>query len=313
MDVTQSDDQDLRESMGRFQAALTAQEPEIVEPKFDRVLLALDGSNQDDTATALAATLARRDEAEIALIYAHEGPRDAAREEYFTDRVAGLERAGLRVNATGGGDDDAAPPYERILEARRSSAAGLIVVCAPYLEDFDELGHDSVGVNLDKLMSHSPVPILVARAPRDDARRSFDHLITPISPFTDEVVQAVAWAMRLADRSGLIRLVAVVDRETVDESRDLIRDFDDIDEGTLAGLRRPQVAGLIAAAQRRANERGLHCRVSVRSGEAVEEIARLANEENGLIASACPRKPTAAAYQRVQALVRASTNPVLVV
>ena len=72
------------------------------------------------------------------------------------------------------------------------------------------------------------------------------------------------------------------------------------------------IAGLIGALQRKASEAGYGCRVSVRSGEIVEETARLANERDGLIVTASPRKPESTAYQRVQALVRASRNPVLV-
>ena len=87
----------------------------------------------------------------------------------------------------------------------------------------------------------------------------------------------------------MIFSVAVVDAELLDSADALLEDLSGLDESVLAGLRRPDVAGLIAAVQRNAAERDLGCRVHVRTGEPAAETLAIADAQEGMIVIAWTR------------------------
>ena len=314
VDVTEASDSDLRSSMGAFEAALAAQVPELTLAELRRILVMVDGSNQDTLSVELAKGLARNDGDEILLGYAYEGARDPASEAALAERAAGLESAGLRVRVLERPEAPELRSHQLILGMIEREQPQLIVCDAPYLEDFEELGTDSVGSNLDVLMARSPVPLLVVRDPRLEAAACLERIIVPVTPWDAELVQAGAWAERMLTPGGTVRVLAVVDEERL-RLAGVPEPFavDEADEQMLAGLHKPALAGLIAAMQKRASETGHNCRVSVRSGELPAVILRYAESSPGLIVAATPRDPQAPLYQRTQALVRGSRWPVLVV
>jgi nucleotide-binding universal stress UspA family protein len=317
VDVTNASDADMRENIGRFEAALEARDPELTEPPLGRILVALDGSNQDPTTEALAVALARRAGAEIVLVGVRDGAGVAGFTEYVQERAHRLGESGVDVAAVeclGAGDGDP-PAHAQILSARERLGGDIIVLCAPFRDDFAELGTDSAGATLDVLLNRAPVPLLVAREPRDEPTQCFEHVILATTPFSPDVVDAAAWSLRVVDPEGLLRIVAIVDCETIEAASVLTDHFDaeTMDEEMLAGLRRPAVAGLIAALQRHAAETHLDCRVSVRSGDCVAALAELANEGAALLATPASRDAGATSAARVAALVRAVRNPVLIV
>ena len=101
----------------------------------------------------------------------------------------------------------------------------------------------------------------------------------------------------------------------LEAAADLIGEHDaaDLDLDHLAGLDRPETAGLIAAMHRAAQQRGLGCQVSVRQGDLVSRVIELAEGEQRLIVTGCDTDPGSSSYRSVQALIRRSRDPVLVV
>ncbi len=220
MDLTQADDDDFNRSIGRFEAALTAREPDIPEPGVRRLLLAVDGSNQDSTARKLAELLARGRQAPVSVLFAYEGPANPSREDHTNRVVAELQDAGVQARAVPRAPEaDPRRSYDRILAAVAEQECDLVVVPAPYLDDFTELGRDSVGTNLDLLMARSSVPLLVVREPNDDPAECFDQVLLPITPYEPPIVPAASWALHLA--RGL-RIVAVVDRAMIESAGTLL-------------------------------------------------------------------------------------------
>ena len=111
-------------------------------------------------------------------------------------------------------------------------------------------------------------------------------------------------------------MLAAVDEEMLDAVRHLVgQSFRaaDIDEATLAGLRTPDIASVIAAVARRAAELDIDSRVTVRHGPLIPTLADFANNEPCLLIVGCGAECGASSYQRALALIRESANPILVV
>ncbi len=312
MSEIQSDDKDIRTNVERFEAAARASKVEFEIPRIDRILLVLDGSNQDATSEGLATVLARSAEAELRIFAADGSRRDPDRKDYLDRRAEALRENGIRAEVEAlEKSAENLKAYEQILAAAERTSCDLMVLCAPYLEDFDSLGRESVGTTLDILMCRSAVPVLAAREPRDDPGRCLEKILLPITPFLDPGARAAAWTFRLVREGGHIQLLAITGDEWPETPTDMP---ENAEIRVAAGLHRAEAAGLIAAMQRRSAEAGLGCRMDLASGEVVKVLAEWANrEELTVVVPCCPRDPVGTAYQRVQALVRELRNPVLIV
>ncbi len=307
------DDRELSSTIHEFEAALTARRVDLVAPTLNVILVAIDGSNQSDMTIGIAAELARRMSATVHVAYVYAGAPDAGRDAALDEHVTRLTDAGVNAVLAPRQQPDK-PPYTQISQLARSVKADLLIVPAPYLEDFAELGSDSVGVNLDKLMTQSR-PLLVVREPREEPADSLKPLLLALSVHVQDNPLAAAWALRILGDSGTIDIVAVVDDRVLEAAAGLIGEHDaaDLDLDHLAGLDRPETAGLIAAMQRAAQQRGVGCRVIVRQGDLVSRVIELAEGEQRLIVTGCDTDPGSSSYRSVQALIRRAKDPVLVV
>jgi hypothetical protein len=281
--MNEASDDDLEESMNSFEAAFSARPIRLPEIAARPIGLALDGSNQDPVARALAGALAAQSEVEI-----HE------------------------VSPPAGGG----PPFQKILEECRAARCGLIVVPAPFHEDFAELGAASIGTNLDLLLSRRETPLLVVRDPARDADASLREVVLPLSFVAHDDARAAAWAFHVLAPRGRLHLLAITDPETLARGNPAIAaaiELDEIDESALSGLGQPEMAGLVGAVQRHAAEKDLGCRISIRVGDAVETVTEFANAlDDCVLVTDCPRDEKAPAYSRAHALIRQSRHPVLV-
>lgn len=313
MDLTNADQNDVSESVHAFEAAVSATKTALRIPKIERILVAIDGSNQDDTTVGIAAGIARTHGASMHVVYAPESDAQP-HDDLLDDRVGALSESGVTAHAIR--TDHTRRSFDQILDAADQTHVHLIVVDAPYLDDYESLGKASIGTNLQMLMTKASVPLLVVREPIEEPTECLSHVLLGITLHRIENAPAAEWAMALLKGGDELRILAVVDREAVgsmslDPGEEL--DLVDADPEFIAGLRGPSIAGLIAAIQRNASEQSLGCRVSVRTGEVVPTMSDFANHITRIVVAACPRDPAHAAYQRVEGLIRASKNPVLVV
>ena len=312
-DTLKPDNRELTSTIHEFEAAVTARHVDLVPPPLDVILVAIDGSNQSDMALGLAQELARRMSAIVHVACVYNGPSDPGADAALRDYVGRLEAAGVKVAPAPRQHADQ-PLYLQITDLARLVRADLLVVPAPYMEDFAELGSDSIGVTLDKLMTHA-LPLLVVREPRAVPADSLKPLLLALSVHVQENPLAAAWALRIIGDSGTIHIVAVVDDRVVEAAAGLIGEHDaaDLDLDHLAGLDQPDMAGLIAAVQRTTQQRGVGCRVSVQQGDLVRRVIDLAEGEQRLIVTGCDTDPGSHSYRTVQALIRRATDPVLVI
>ncbi len=298
------DGREIHSTIEAFEAASTAQTTLLPEVSLRRILLVLDGSNQDQTSEAFARILARRENSELQLLWAYAGETIAEREGYLRQRSRAIQQEDdLVAGILDRGENRAKRPVEQILEIMPTF--DLAVVCAPYQEDFSELGQQSVGSVLDILMARAPGPVLAVREPKEDPQKCLRQTLLPLTPVLETSALAASWALYLG-RQGDVQLFAITPAPP--------QGNEDAPQKVAAALRRPDVAGLVAAVQRRAAEEDTECRVELRLGEGLELLAEAVNEQDQVVVvPCCPRDPEKAAYQRVQALLRVSRNPLLVV
>jgi hypothetical protein len=312
MDITGASNQELNESRSRFEAAVGAQAVDIRKPDVQRVVLALDGSNQDAPAQRYAAMICLQTGASLAVAFAYEGPEDDGKEKYRVDVESEIAASGIAVIPAIARPNGSKRyrSYDQLLIACDHYQAQLIVVPAPYGDDFAELGTRSVGTNLDMLMSRSTATLLVVRDPQR-VSQAVRQVVMPVTPYHPNLPIAAGWAMLLVSDEGVLDLPAVIDPGVLQAAG--LTPETELTPDQFAGLTEPAQAGLIGALQRQAAERGVGCRVKLRAGEPADEILKVEGDEGRLYVISTPRAPRATAYQIAQAVVRASADPVLIV
>jgi len=206
VDLTSADERDFNEALHAFQAAANAQKTALDAPAMDRLLVALDGSNQDDTTLGLAMAAAQRaDEPVLHLMYAWEGGDDSERAAYLERRRVELRDAGFNA-ALVDGVDHGQRSFAQILDALDRLKAELVILDAPYLDDFSELGQSSVGTNLGVLLSRSPAPLLVVREPVENVAACLEHVVLGLTLHPLENAGAAGWTLKLVSAGGSIRI-----------------------------------------------------------------------------------------------------------
>ncbi|GJL72461.1 MAG: hypothetical protein NMNS01_16600 [Nitrosomonas sp.] len=316
IDIAHATDHDIHENVEEFRAALKAQEPKLRNPTIERVLLAVDQSNQGRTSERFASVFARTNKARILLIYAYEGVRNSECEKYLAARAQALTEADIELEPLDEPirTEHGLRSFEQILQTAETKECDLIVVPAPYLDDYVKLGCESVGVNLDILMSRSNVPLLVVRDPKIDPEESLKTVFLLVTPHSNSADIPAAWALKLAKSEGILHCVAVADPSELKELGE-IRDLDiaEIDLKIAAGLTHPKTAGLIGALQRQASERSLNCHVSVHSHADLVSLMKDDNDDSRLFVLGSSTDSESLVFQRIQTLIRTSRNPVLLV
>ena len=255
-------------------------------------------------------------QARILLIYAYEGIRNTEREEYLAVRAQALIEAGIDLEPLDEPvrTEHGLRSFEQILQTSETKDCNLMVVPAPYLDDYVKLGHESVGVNLDILMSRANVPLLVVRDPQVDPEVCLETIYLLITPYSRATVNAASWALKIVKNDGILHCVAVLDPSELKKSGE-IHDLDiaEIDLEIATRLNHPKTAGLIGALQRQAAERALNCRVSVHSHAELVALTKNTNDGNRLFVISSSTDPESLVFQRSQALIRISRNPVFLV
>jgi hypothetical protein len=186
---------------------------EAVRPRRpERVLLAVDGSSQDHSATKVAEHL--RDQYECAVFVVD------AREHDDSNNLA-LQTAGtLGAQATTKTPGDS---YEQILQAIRDCQADFLIAPCPYGRDLETVGPNSAGTVIDVLLSRSPVPILVIRRPFEETAKVFRHVRMVLTAENEAARPAAARATALITPGGLLELVLVLEKEMYENVRALLQ------------------------------------------------------------------------------------------
>lgn len=271
-------DSHLNEYVGMFEAAAHALPGKIVEPTLSTILLACDGSNQDDTARRLAKKFAG------------------------TATIAEIAPA----------NDLAA-----ILQAAKSHQSQLIVIPVPYGHDYAVLKDESLGSTVDMLLLESPYPMLCVRDLLDDAHIA-DALCHPLIPATIDstsALQAAGWAFRATGSGGRIRVLGLVDEDVLNEAKQLI---DPNADAALTFVEQAQRAihrelgSAFATMQQEAYSRGIEVGVEAVVGRFVPAVEKAMHDQPHLVIWGRQKDHTCPSFHRAADLILTSRWPVLI-
>jgi nucleotide-binding universal stress UspA family protein len=269
------------EDLGMFEAAAHPIPAEIPNPELKSMYMACDGSNQDATVRSLAAAVAAQTGARI------------------------VEQSG-------------AAGIDELLAAAREKCPDLIVVPVPYGEDYRELQDDSLGSAADRLLHDSTCPVLCIRDVMDDAAvdAALRHIVVPAAVGDESVVRAIGWAFRLLRPAGRLDLLAVADRDLLEEAGHFVAGAHgespfEPEQVVRAILR--DIGGIVSAAQKRGVADDLAVHVETRVGPFVPTVLGDRDDRVRLIVCGTTREHGSAAFHRAVDLLLSARGPVLLV
>lgn len=303
---------DLNESLGAFESALSSGKVaiRISEPEVKVVLVALDGTTQDDTCVAIAVDLARRLQARLVVTAGMKGELE---DELRTrvNRVVQVLTSGeshIQIEAAFGAG---ATPARQILALAAKERAGLIVVSAPYLYEYEGFGDESLSGPIDCLLAESPVPLLLIREPIEDGDVCFSRLFMPMTVHTLGLGEAAGLAFKFLAEGGHIELFAVADQQALEEADAVLGEAARHTPEELLRAEQSQIGGVVSALQHRAARTGVDVRVDVAVARTLKPVLDRIHESPCIVALALPRDRTSGQFHRVHDLALGSRYPVL--
>ncbi|MBX3246574.1 MAG: universal stress protein [Myxococcales bacterium] len=303
---------DLNDSLGQFESALSGEKVTLESPAPKTILLALDGSNQDATALALAGELARRFKARVVVTRGCEGEApEAVREQ--------VEAAKGELAAQPYGVDSAvifksAPlPAQQILAAQQKLGADLVVIPAPYLRDVGLLGDESLSSPIDMLLAECTAPLLLVRHPLDAPKAALRRMLIPMTVNVPALGAAAGWAFKMVDPDGKVELYAVADEAAVEDARKLMGVDEELTADALLRAESKLAGGMTSAVQQKGTETGVTVVVDVAVGKALKLTLGRIHEAPCIVCTGTPLDRTTRAFNRVQNVTLGSKYPVLVV
>lgn len=307
---------DLNESMGAFEGAVSSNRARVIMPTVGTILLAIDGSDQDPTAVAIAAEMAPLLRAGIRVTMGAEGPvGDAQR--------AAVQRTIEHLKSQHGLDalpifEEGKWPAQQILAAKKAANAGIIVVPAPYLQDFEALGNESLSSPIDVLLAESRVPVLLVRQPLEQPALCFQRFVLPMTIYAPALASAAGWAFSLARKDSNIELYAMADTTTIEEATRLAGGGDDAEAearsaAVLLRAEQKNASGMISAMQKKAEETGIEVTVDVEAGDTLALTLEHMKRAPCMAVLGAPLDRASHTYHHAQDVALNAKYPVLIV
>jgi hypothetical protein len=280
------DDQDVDESLGRFEAALKSKSKKIQIPELRRVLAICDGSDQDDAVIASAEAVAAHFGAELRRTLQPEGTRDP---------------------------NGAAAS---IMDAVREETSDLLVIPAPFGDDYGTLKEESLSVTVDMLLAECPAAMLLVREGFDDAVERLRRPTVLVDLNADLQSGAAGWAAAFARGGGDIELFVAPDPALIDAIHLFLGD----EEGAaftadlVQRAERRLTGGLVSAMQHLADDMEFEVTLELDRGDRPSRlVARRAAEREAFTIVARRRDRDHPSLSIARRTALASTAPLLIV
>ncbi len=307
------DDNSLNASMGSFEAAVVKSKIDLKPIQLERVLLAVDRSNQDPSAIALAADVAKRSNAIVHVLFAEGTEQTQAARDYVIECVGRAKERGAQAEPVE--QLIVGERHQQLLKARETLGAKLIVISAPYGAEVNVTGDESLSTTIDALLAESKSPLLIVRHPHEELVESFKEVIVAATLHAKEAVDAARWALKLVEPSGQLTLLAVADVDTVAEAAELLGD--QVDKSALGeeALKRAElraVGALAAAITKRTAEEGINSTVDVRAGKPALLIAQAADAKHCVVCVGRTADRTSPTWHHMLDVILNAHHPVLV-
>jgi nucleotide-binding universal stress UspA family protein len=215
-------DREVDASMRMFEKSNVGSSVAIIPIKPSRILVVLDGSEQDAASIAAAQTLRERFNVETLILDARDPEKTESDELAHLREDLAIRRAsevtGSRPILRAEGDS-----YDAILSAIKEHDVDLLILPCPFGRSFEKIGTDSAGTVIDVLLSNCPKPMLVIR--RDDqlVGECLKSLRFIVSSECELQNRAAAWAFGLIEPAGSITLNLVVEKEQYQNLRSILQ------------------------------------------------------------------------------------------
>ncbi|WP_404310131.1 universal stress protein [Neorhodopirellula lusitana] len=271
MDDTNDLDREVDDSMRMFEKAHVGSTSPITPIRPARVLLVLDGSDQDSTSVASAVYLQGRHNTETLILDARDSGGQAGEEsgapvgksELATQTVAkvGQSRAIERVP----GD-----AFDAILQALAAHQIDLLIVPCPFGRSFEKVGLDSAGTVIDVLLSRCPVPMLVTRRADQTLANCTKRVCVLVSSECDVQTRAAGWAFGMSADGAEVSLNIVVEKEQFENVRvimEAMRPGETFDEATLSDVMTKTHQSLHSAMNATASQLGMRYHLIPQAGK----------------------------------------------
>lgn len=207
-------DREVDASMRMFEKSKTGPAATIPVIKPARVMLALDGSEQDDTSVHAASYLRDRFNTETVVLDARD-KNDNDQSDLAIERAGQIP--GSRPILRGEGD-----AYDAILAALAQHSVDLLIIPCPFGRSLDQVGADSAGTVIDVLLSRCNKPLLVIRRKDQKLDRCLAQVSMIVGAECDVETRAAAWAFGLAAPAATVTLNLVIEKEQYENMRSLI-------------------------------------------------------------------------------------------
>lgn len=192
-------DHELSDSMDLFERADIGSAIDISPKQPRRVLVATDGSTQDHALALFAKQLQGRLAIQLGY-FCGEGGCTAEVEQL-------KEVGGAPVTVDAAIEND----YDRILEAKGTFEADLLMLPCPFNRDFESLGEDSAGTTMEVIAARSEVPTIFIRRPDATGRDPSDHVRIILTRENAAATSTANWAAGLVRPGGRLELLLLVE------------------------------------------------------------------------------------------------------
>jgi hypothetical protein len=210
-------DRDIDASIRMFEKSKVGPAAPVTPIRPSRVMLVLDGSDQDEVGIDAAVVLRERFSTETLLLDARDKTGDEP-SDLAIDRAP--EVSGSRPIRRGEGE-----PYDAILAALDHHDVDLVIVPCPFGRTFESVGVDSAGTVIDVLLSRCSKPLLVMRRMDQRLGECSRHVSMIIGSECEMESRAAAWAFGLAAESASVTLDLVIEKEQYENIRSIIEAF----------------------------------------------------------------------------------------
>jgi hypothetical protein len=306
---------DLNDSLGAFESALSSGRVaiQIADPKVEVVLLALDGTSQDETCVALAAEAARHLGARVVVTAGEKAGLSPELREKVERAASALAAAPLSLSAEAA-FAEAKTPAKQILSLATERGAGLVIAAAPYLYDYEGFGDESLSGPIDCLLAESGIPLLLVREPVEEVSGCLDRMLIPMTVHSAGLGVTAGFAFRLAQRGGHVDLFAVADQQALEDADAVLGESLGAERRSPDALLRAeqaQIGGMVSALQHRGVESGVEVHVDVVVARTLKPVLDRINEAPCVVCMPLPRDRTSSAFHRAHDIALGSRHPVL--
>jgi hypothetical protein len=206
-------DREVDASMRIFERSQVGPAAAVTPIRPSRILLVLDGSNQDEAGIAAAIYLRGRFNVETLVLDAQSAEQESA----DAAPEAAKQVSGARPIARKPGTS-----YDAIIAALADHAVDLVIVPCPFGRSFDAIGTDSAGTVIDVLLSRCNRPLLVIRRADQQLQSCVASVSMIVGGECDVASRAAAWAFGLAAEQAVVTLNLVIDHEQFENIRSIV-------------------------------------------------------------------------------------------